>query len=248
MATDLVLASTDQKQLTPMDLLSVALSRDAAIDVIERITNLCREEREYQSRVSFDDALSRCQAKLRRISADADNSQSHSRYATYAKLDKVVRPIYTAEGFSVSFGERDCPTPGKTRFVAYLSRGGVTREYLKDMTPSTKGPKGNDVMTPLHADAAVDSYAKRYLLKDIFNIAIGEDDTDGNGAHAAIEDERFVQLMDNIQNAGNLEELKNSYFAANREADSTGDKRAQSEFSKAKNQRYRELVKANAAN
>ena len=164
----------------PMNLLAIALRNNAAIDVIERLAALQRDERNYRAQVAFDEALNRCQKKCQQVSADASNVSTNSRYATYAKLDKVVRPIYTAEGFAIAFGEKDCPTPGKTRFVAYLSRSGVTREYIKDLSPSTKGPKGGDVMTPIHADATADSYAKRYHLKNIFNIAIGEGDTDGN--------------------------------------------------------------------
>jgi hypothetical protein len=194
---------------TPMDLLGVALSRDAAIDVIERLAALQERQRDYEAHVSFDEALNRCQAKLSRISADANNSSTNSKYASYAKIDRVVRPIYTAEGFSVSFGERDCPTPGKTRFVAYLCRAGVTREYLKDMTPSTKGPKGADVMTPVHADASVDSYAKRYLVKDIFNVAIGEEDTDGS-----VTNGELAEQIEYLGNASTPEELDKLYAAA----------------------------------
>lgn len=192
-----------QRKTTAMDLLEIALSKDAAIDVIERLAALQREERDYQAKVSFDSALNRCQAKLGRVSADLTNDQTHSKYASYAQLDRIIRPVYTAEGFSISFGERDCPVPGRTRFVAYVSRSGVTREYIKDMSPSTKGPKGNDVMTPIHADGAADSYAKRYLLKDIFNIAIGEDDTDGNPIDMGSLNER----LEWIANCRDLEEL-----------------------------------------
>ena len=192
---------------TAMDLLSVALHNNATIDVIERLAALQERARDYDARVSFDEALNRCQAKLSRISTDADNEQTRSRYATYAKLDKVTRPIYTGEGFSVSFGERDCPTPGRTRFVAYLSRAGVTREYLKDMTPSTKGPQGKDFMTPIHADAAADSYAKRYLLKDIFNIAIGAEDNDGNDATNGA----LAEAIKSIVEAPTPDDMKKAY-------------------------------------
>ena len=214
MATELIaqepfaLRAPEPRPLTMIDLLQVALQKDAAIDVIERLAALQREEREYQAKVSFDNALSRCQAKLGRISADATNPSTRSAYATYAKLDSVVRPIYSQEGFSMSFGEKDCPIPGKTRFVAYVSREGVTREYQKDLTPSTEGPKGGAVMSPIHADGAADSYAKRYLLKDIFNIAIGEDDTD------ASSNGELTEAIEWIANASSPEELKRLYMNA----------------------------------
>ena len=174
------------------------------------------EREERQAKTDFDEALNRCQQKLGRIATDANNPQTHSRYATYAKLDSVLRPIYTAESFSLSFGERDCPTPGKTRFVAFLSRSGLTREYLKDMTASTKGPKGNDVMTPVHAEGALDSYARRYLLKSIFNVAIGEDDADGNISPAMTEKQEaeLQDYADALRQCPDLPQLKNVFADA----------------------------------
>ena len=228
---------------TPMDLLTLALQNNAAIDVIERLANLQRDQRDYQSRVAFDESLSRCQEKLQRISADASNSQTDSRYASYAKLDRVVRPIYTAEGFALSFGEKDCPTPGKTRFVAYLSRAGVTREYLKDLSPSTKGPKGGDVMTPIHADASADSYAKRYLLKNIFNIAIGEDDRDGNAAPGVspIKPDRMEEMLGELRRASSRDQLRKVFQFAYTEAGKINDRRAMAAYIVTKDVRMREL-------
>jgi hypothetical protein len=53
------------------------------------------------------------------------------------------------------------------------------------MPADGKGAKGNDVMTKTHATGSAMSYGSRYLLKLIFNIAIGQDDDDGNGAGGA---------------------------------------------------------------
>jgi hypothetical protein len=226
---------------TPLDLISIALNNNAGIDVIERLYALQREQRDYQTQVAFDEALNRCQAKLTRISADATNPQTNSKYASYAKLDKIVRPVYTAEGFSLSFGERDCPTAGKTRFVAFLSRSGVTREYLKDMSPSTKGARGGDVMTPIHADASADSYAKRYLLKDVFNLAVGEDDSDGNSPTAGVPVEHFRGYCQMIQNAEDLTKLRAIFGKAYREADTAKDRNAMAGYIQAKDMRKKEL-------
>lgn len=208
------------------ELLELAFKQGAPIDTVERLVAMMERERTHQSNVGFDEALNRCQQKMERISADANNPQTHSRYATYAKLDRVLRPIYTAEGFSISFGEEDCPTPGKTRFVAYVSRSGITRPYRKDLTASTKGPKGNDVMTPIHAEGAADSYARRYLLKGIFNVAIGEDDTDGvTPASILTTDEQAIRLQewaDALRQCDDLAQLKNIFADAYKYAASVG--------------------------
>lgn len=224
-----------------MDLLTLALQNNAAIDVIERLATLQREQRDYQARVDFDEALNLCQEKLRQVSADASNSQTNSRYASYSKLDKVVRPIYTAAGFAISYGEKDCPTPGKTRFVAYVSRAGVTREYIKDLSPSTKGPKGNDVMTPIHADGSADSYAKRYLLKNIFNIAIGEDDNDGNGV-AELPQARIDELSGRLLGARDMNDLVNRWTSAANEVMRTQDRTALALIRRAKDERKAQLT------
>ncbi len=222
-----------------LDLLSIAIRNNAAIDVIERLTALQERMLDRKAKIEFDEALNRCQTKLRRIAADATNPSTSSMYASYAKLDSVIRPIYTGEGFSVSFGEKDCPNPTKTRFVAYLSRYGVTREYLKDMTPSVNGPKGAPVMTQTHAEGAVDSYAKRYLVKDIFNVAVGEGDTDGNTPTATgLANSVNKDFLRAIQKAANREQLTEAFTAAYR---STNDKKAREVYITAKDTRIKEL-------
>ncbi len=222
------------------ELLAFAIKEKSAIDVIERISALRERARDYQAKVDFDEALNRCQAKLSRISADTPGEKG--KYASYAKLDRIIRPIYTSEGFSISYGERDCPTPGKTRYVAYVSRSGQTREYLKDMTPSTKGPKGNDVMTPIHSEASADSYAKRYLLKDIFNVAIGEDDNDGCGT----ADKGWLQIQkDEIGRCETLDGLQEAFTsAANKALNEVKDMAAYQALKKAKEERKKILCKS----
>ena len=61
-------------------------------------------------------------------------------------------------------------------------------------------------MTKTHAAAAADSYAKRYLVKDIFNVAIGEDDTDGNITNGEAADYLIL-----IKESHTLDELSKNY-------------------------------------
>jgi len=136
---------------------------------------------EKQAESEFNDALVRCQKLCGTISADANNPQTRSKYATYARLDRALRPIYTGEGISISFGTEDSPKADHIRVIAYASRKGYTRIYRTDMPADGKGAKGGDVMTKTHAAGSAMSYGARYLLKGIFNISIGEDDDDGNG-------------------------------------------------------------------
>lgn len=150
------------------------------IDKMERLMQMHERIVARDAEAAFNNAMTACQHETRAIATDASNPQTRSRYATYAKLDGVLRPIYTKHGFSISYDTTDAPREDYVRVVAYVSRGGHTRTYRADMPADGKGAKGGDVMTKTHASGAAMSYGMRYLLKMIFNVAVGEYDNDGN--------------------------------------------------------------------
>lgn len=166
-----------------MDVISRAAS-DPNIDVakVEKLMELYERIQAKNAESSFNAAMSAAQSEMGRISTDSTNPQTHSRYASYGKLDSVLRPIYTKHGFALSYGEADSPKPEHVRVVCHASHnGGHSRDYHTDMPADGKGAKGGDVMTKTHAVGSAKQYGMRYLLKGIFNVAIGEEDNDGNG-------------------------------------------------------------------
>lgn len=150
------------------------------IDKMERLLAMQERVMERNAEAAFNEAMRAAQADMRQVATDANNPQTRSRYATYAAIDAALRPVYTQHGFSISFGTGDAPE-GYVRVLAYVSHvGGHTRQYKADMPADGKGAKGGDVMTKTHAFGAGTSYGMRYLLKMIFNVAVGEYDLDGN--------------------------------------------------------------------
>ena len=222
--------------LTLMDLMSIALSNKSGIDVIERLSALREKELMRDAEIHFNNALSRAQGEIRRIAPDLENSGK--KYASYAKLDSRIRPVYLKEGFSISFNHADTPKPDHVRILAYVSLGAHTRTYQMDMPCDGKGAKGGDVMTKTHATASADSYGKRYLLKDIFNVAIGEEDDDGNGGSSYAE---LPEQLEWIANAGDLDELKRLYQQAYMAAQHVKDTAAMNAIRNAKDRRKKEL-------
>jgi len=148
-------------------------------DKLERLMALYERAETMRAEAAFNDAMSAAQEALRPVAADAENPQTRSRYASYTALDRAVRPIYTKHGFALSFDTADSPLDGHIRIACYVTRSGLKRTYHVDMPADGKGAKGGDVMTKTHAAGAALSYGQRYLLKLIFNIAVGED-RDGN--------------------------------------------------------------------
>ena len=134
------------------------------------------------------------QAKMTRVATDQSNSRTNSRYASYAALDRHLRPIYSELGFALSFDSGDAPE-GTVKVLCHVShRGGHTRTYSAMMPADGKGAKGGDVMSKTHAVGSAFTYGQRYLLKMIFNVAVGTDD-DGNAASGVITTEQKDELV-----------------------------------------------------
>lgn len=150
---------------------------------LERLMAMAERVKAKDAEQAFNMAMTAAQGEMGRIAADANNPQTKSKYASYAALDRVVRPVYTRHGFALSFDTGVDTAPEHVRVLCHVShKEGHARTYQVDMPADGKGAKGGDVMTKTHAVGAAMSYGSRYLLKMIFNVAVGEDDNDGNGA------------------------------------------------------------------
>lgn len=193
-------------QPTLMSLMQLAIERGQA-EQLQILQEMKFKQEARDAEVEFNQAMNSCQSEIGRVAPDLQNPQTSSMYASYKALDKVLRPIYTKYGLSLSFSEEDCHKAEHIRVICYVSKGLHTRVYRKDMPVVTTGIKGAAMMTLTHATAAADSYGKRYLLKDIFNVAIGEDDTDGNAPTADREElNERLEAFANCQDFAELEE------------------------------------------
>ena len=229
---------------TPLTLLDRALQNNAAIDVIDRLAALQEKAMNRQDEIDFATAMSAAQAEIVRVAPDLTNSQTSSKYASYAALDRAVRPVYTKHGFSLSFSTEPTSKDNTLLVVCYCSRGGYTRKYQVLMPADGKGAKGGDVMTLTHATGAAASYGMRYLLKMIFNIAIGEEDTDGNMTAASLP--RFDEYMAVIEMAPSVQALRECFKPAFKDAALSKNIRAQQSLTIAYEKRKKELAEMEA--
>jgi hypothetical protein len=229
-----------------MQLMQQALSSGTSPEVIRELVALQQsverfnwEREERQSKIDFDNALNDCQSQIDRVVPNRDR-ENGIKWADYIAIDKAVRPVYLAAGFSIGFSEVESSEAGR-RMCATLSRGGVSRDYFSKMVPA-----GNSKMSAADAEASASSRAMRYLLLKIFNVAVGIDKDEKtpfeDGKQPGVLDEReYIEHLENIRNAGNGEELRKLYMAAQKAADATGDAKSTITFADAKNKRYREL-------
>lgn len=155
---------------------------DFDVQKLQALLDMRESEEMRRAEKAFNSAMVRAQSEMMPVVADASNPQTRSRYATYAALDRAIKPHYTAHGLAPSFGTEPVAEAGMMRIVGILGHlDGFARRYQIDMPIDTKGARGGDVMTRTHATGSALTYGKRYLLIAMFNLAIEEDD-DGNAA------------------------------------------------------------------
>lgn len=181
-----------------------ATNPDVDVDKMERLLDMQERILNRNAQMAFNAAMTAAQSEMRRVSTDATNPQTRSQYATYPALDKALRQVYTKHGFSLSFDTGENPPAGYVRVVCHVSHSeGFSRAYHADMPADGLGAKGNAVMTKTHATGSAMSYGMRYLLKMIFNVAIGEDDDDGNTAAAPrVSDDQAANINALIEEVG----------------------------------------------
>lgn len=157
-------------------------ARDPQVDVakLERLVALRNQERALIAEQHFNVAMQAVQGASLRIVRDAVNSHSSSRYARLESINKVLVPIYTQHGFSLSFGTADCPVAGHYRIVCKVSHAsGHSRDYQCDLPSDLTGPKGLPNKAPIQGFGSTMSYGRRYLELLIFNISLVNEDDDG---------------------------------------------------------------------
>jgi hypothetical protein len=216
------------------------LATDSSVDVskLEKLLEMQERVMARQEEMAFNVAMNAAQSGMGRISTDALNPQTKSRYASYAKLDRALRPIYTANGFAISFNTLPCKDDYIKVEAIVTHTYGHTRHYTVDMPADGKGAKGGDVMTKTHANGAAMSYGMRYLLKMIFNVAIGEEDTDGN----EVDVNELIEAIEDIKATESLEALKGTFAAM---WNAFPNKKARASLTKAKDDRKKELENGN---
>jgi len=170
-------------------------------DKLQKIVDIQMQVFDRNAETEFNAAMSRVQSKLPTVYEKSFNPQTNSRYAKIEHIAKVIKPIYTAEGFSTTFSQGKPVTEGYMGIDGELRHsGGYKRSYWLELPPDDKGIKGTVNKTGLHAAGSTFTYGRRYLTCMMFDVATG-DDTDaviGDSAPPAkiISDKQASQIQD----------------------------------------------------
>lgn len=191
MSTQLALPGEDMRALTvqPQQDTSIVQIIDKlantpnltleAVSVIERLVALQMEVDRQKRKELFDAALARVQAIVPRVKQnglmDRGAGKGQIPFAKLEDVDAAVRPIYSGEGFSVTW---DAPTSDESGNITVLGRFsccGHTEERRWVCKPDSSGGK-----TGPQAVSSTIAYGKRQVSKMFWNII--EEGKDQNGA------------------------------------------------------------------
>lgn len=156
---------------------------DPAVDVdkMERLMQMHERFVDRQASAAFNAAMVQAQKRIRPVVRMSFNTQTNSGYAKLEDIDKQISPVYTEEGFSLSFGTADSPLAGHLRVVCdVMHEQGHTKQYHMDLPLDSAGIAGKVNKTGVHAHGSTNSYARRYLTMNIFNVVMVNEDNDGN--------------------------------------------------------------------
>lgn len=157
-----------------------AINPDFDVQKFGELLRMQREMEHDQSRRAFNQAMATTQADMPPVVRSATNKHLGNKYAKLEDLDREMRPIYTAHGFSVRFGSAPAPE-GYIRItctVAHAS-GYFEENYLDAPTNNVGSQGGRTATTGVQAVGSAVTYLRRYLLGMVFNIVLADDDDDG---------------------------------------------------------------------
>lgn len=171
MADLIEVKQTEQNALSVIQ--NMVTSGNFNIDVAERLINMQQEIMKQQAIINFNNDFS---LMSKEIPVIARTKKAHNTwYAPLEDIVKITQPILSKYGFSVSFSTQQNGLDSVTVECALMHRDGhSTSTALMLPTKSV-----SNSMNAMQAIGAAITYAKRYTICGILNIATGEDDNNG---------------------------------------------------------------------
>jgi hypothetical protein len=157
-------------------------ARDPQVDIdkLERLFALRERMVAADKKTAYNAAMARVQAAIKPVYRDAMNNQTNSPYARLETISDAITPIYTAEGFSLSYDTDESPKADHIRLVCDVmhSAGHSERKHF-DLALDNVGLKGNPNKTAIQASGSTISYGRRYLKLMVFDVVLTNEDNDG---------------------------------------------------------------------
>ena len=169
----------------PKSLMQIAheCALDARVDAgkMQAIIAMAREEQNRIDEREFELARLAVQIEIPPITKDTLNKHTNSKWARLEKISAVADPIIRKHGFSLSYGEADCPVADHYRVTCDVTHTptGYKKPYFMDVGMDAVGAKGGGTKSLAQGSGSSVTYARRFLKVMIFDINVVGEDFDG---------------------------------------------------------------------
>lgn len=218
---------------------------DPNVDIakMERLYAMHKDMLAGRAEQQFNESFARAQEKIQPVAAKYWNDQTKSRFSKLEAINRMALPIWTVEGFSLSFNTVKPEQDKWIRIEGILShKGGHTRKYYVELPPDEAGFKGNANKTGVQAAGSTNSYGRRYLTMMIWNVTTF-DDQDGNagGTQKTLDESTVANHLAAIEAAATRADVTKAFKIAYTLADDINDKASRRQFIDKKNERMKAL-------
>lgn len=189
----------------------IALNPQADVEKLRAVMDMKMQMFNRGAEIDFNAAMSLAQQEIEPVARNATNKQTNSRYAKLEAIIENCSPIWTKHGFALSYDTDDCPIPDHYRITCEVShRAGHSKHYHLDLPIDNVGIAGAKNKTGMHGAGSTIAYGRRYIVCNVFNIAIKDEDNDGNGSsdkpQLTLNNAQIKTLRDAMVVAGVTEE------------------------------------------
>lgn len=219
-----------QETITPMSLLQMAAAKGATIEQMAQLFELKLRVEADEARKAYNAAMAEFKAHPPRISKNRHVKFGNTEY-DHATLDEVCDKVTAAlskVGLSHTWNTEQ--REGKIIVTCVLTHSmGHSERTALEASADTSGSKNS-----IQAICSAVTYLKRYTLLAATGLAVAGADNDGAGPSREMNEQAYIEHLENIRNAGTLPELKRLFAAAYKAAQEAGDTTARDTFIKAK--------------
>ena len=184
---------------TPMDMLSIAVSKGASIEILEKLMALAERQEANKNRRAFDAAIADAKAEIPTIAKNRHvgfaskngGAKTDYRHEDLAEIARTVDPILGKHGLSYRFRTTSEVNQPISVTCKISHRDGHFEENTLTAGRDDSGNKNS-----IQAIGSTVTYLQRYTLKAALGLAASNDDDGGKSAAPAglISDEQFGRL------------------------------------------------------
>jgi hypothetical protein len=203
-------AATSDSRSTVLALIErVALDPHADVEKLERMMAMYERLKAKEAELAYYAAKARILKKLAGIKIVKNRSVLHEidtgkpqkgsyegfKYAPLEEIDKHLRPLLAEEEMDLSYSDE----PRESGDIVVRGRlthlpGGHYEDSFMPAPPDTTGGKSN-----VQAVGSTNSFLRRYIACNIFNIVVVGDDDDGSGG--TIDEAQTKTILDLLKKA-----------------------------------------------